>query len=153
MANDEPNHVLDFNDLRPAGAVPTPGAKDDPNQVLDFNDLASPWDRPGAVRRDVRPHRGHILQGLAIASLIVGGIGLCLYPLGLFAGLPLGLTAWLLARRDLADMEAGLMDLSGKDAAQSARRLALAGIVVAPVGVLLLVVMVAIFILGHGHHR
>jgi hypothetical protein len=81
-----------------------------------------PWEQPGAVRRDCRPHRGPWL-------LMLSGLGLLLAPLLL--ALPLCAAGWVLAGRELIGMEAGLIDPEGEDAAVRARKLAFAGLLLA----------------------
>src|SRR6516165_2275482 len=102
-----------------------------------------PWERPGAVRRDCEPHRAGLLQALGNVGLVFSAAGLvaalCLCALPLVAvvillpcsllGVPCGLTARALARRDLLMMRAGLMDRAGigrTERALSAARLGLA---------------------------
>jgi hypothetical protein len=110
-------------------------------------DEPRPWERPGTVRRDVEPHRDRLLRLLGIASLVIPFAGLFLSPLiGLVAGVSLGLTVWVLAGRDLAKMEAGLMDPDGRRETKSARRLGLAGVLVS-LAVLILVVAAVIAVL------
>jgi hypothetical protein len=115
-------------------AGPPPGA-DDPR----------PWDQPGAVRRDVEPHRGHWFRllrwcNLVALSLLAGSILLCLVgdrvgglvgaalawavPLltGMFA-LAVGLPTLVLATHDLARMRAGAMDRAGEADTRHARDL------------------------------
>jgi hypothetical protein len=108
-----------------------------------------PWLQPGAVRRDCEPHRGGLLRGLGIVSLVVPFAGLVISPaIGIVAGVSLGLTIWVLAGRDLAKMDAGVMDPNGRRQTRSSRRWALAGVLVS-VGLLVLVVaaVVALFTL------
>jgi hypothetical protein len=83
-----------------------------------------------------------MLRGLGITSLILPLAGLLLSPLiGFVAGVSLGLTVWVLAGRDLAKMDAGLMDPDGRRVTKSARRLGLAGVLVS-LGVLVLGVLI-----------
>lgn len=103
-----------------------------------------PWERPGAVRRDCEPHRGGVLMGLGAAALAVSIVPLpaslyallepprggAVFALLWSAGVALGLAASALARRDLAEIEAGRMDPEGRRAAAEARHRAfLAGAV------------------------
>ena len=80
-----------------------------------------PWERPGAVRRDCQPHRGLLLMILGHAGLLWAGLG-CLYGLSTVVSLPLSITAWVLARRDLAKMDAGEMDARGMEGTLSGWR-------------------------------
>ncbi len=94
-----------------------------------------PWELPGQFRRDCAPHRAGLLGALANTSALVGTLSLvppfalACAPLGALLGLPLGLTAWVLARRDLAEMRAGRTDPSGEAGTEAARKLALLGVV------------------------
>jgi hypothetical protein len=104
----------------------------DPDQLHDA-DEPRPWERPGAVRRDVQPHRGPPLRLLGSLALNYG-VGALVLPC--LAGVPWGLLVfvplWLgglglavavlvVARRDLALMEAGKMDPEGRPATAVAR--------------------------------
>lgn len=72
-----------------------------------------PWEQSTVVRRDCEPSRGRFLRHLVIVAL---GCSLSTYfcfATGLL-GLPLGIAVWLMTKRDLAKMQAGLMDQDGK---------------------------------------
>jgi hypothetical protein len=91
-----------------------------------------PWEQPGALRRDVAPHRAHWFRLLRWCNLVALAVGVGSIPLGFaplqvagLAGiavswaLPLlvgvlalavGLPTWVLAAHDLARMRAGAMD-------------------------------------------
>ena len=71
-----------------------------------------PWERPGAVRRDCERHRGQLLRRLGGFVLVCAALAVCALPLALVV-LPSSVAVWLLARRDLARMDAGLMDPEG----------------------------------------
>ena len=53
-----------------------------------------PWERPGAVRRDREPHRGELLKGPGVVSLVSGILSLCLL-LPCLMALPLGVGVWV----------------------------------------------------------
>lgn len=78
----------------------------------DATEDARPWERPGAVRRDVAPHRGERLRFLAGVALACALLAYCLAVPALVA-LPLGVAVRIIARRDLARMAAGRMDPAG----------------------------------------
>jgi hypothetical protein len=85
-----------------------------------------PWELPGAVRRDCEPHRGQVLVGLGVVTVLLG-LGSCaVAPIGLVS-LPLALGVWRAASADLARMDAGLMDPGGRRLAEQARWDAIAG--------------------------
>jgi hypothetical protein len=83
-------------------------------------DDTRPWERPGAVRRDVEPHRGHWLRLLGGIALILGLVSCLVFPFVLLS-LPLSAVVLLLARRDLARMRAGTTDPAGRKATIEAR--------------------------------
>jgi hypothetical protein len=85
-----------------------------------------PWEQPGAVRRDVAPHRGNWLLLLGRTALAAGGLALCLAVPALVA-LPLGAAVWILGQRDLARMRAGILDPTGRADVQRAMDLAITG--------------------------
>jgi hypothetical protein len=62
------------------------------------------------TRRDADDHRGGVLMAMGNLTLLAGGLSLCLFGGGLLIALPLGLTTWAMANRDLARMQTGEMD-------------------------------------------
>jgi len=64
------------------------------------------------VRRDCEPHRGRLILTLGIISLVSLAI---VPPLGLV----LGIIPWILGRRDIRKMRAGLMDPEGRGQTES----------------------------------
>jgi hypothetical protein len=88
---------------------------------------AMPWERPGQARRDALPHRGLRLDVLGTVSVLCGIVAFGLFIPGLF-GLPLGVTALAMARRDLRDMRFGLVDPRGKAQTEEAKRWAFWGV-------------------------
>jgi hypothetical protein len=90
----------------------------DPDRPTDAD--PRPWEQPGAVRRDVAPHRGNLLLLLAVAGLVCGLLSFVLWFPGVF-GILLGVTSVDLAGRDLLAMDAGTMDPSGREQATRAR--------------------------------
>jgi hypothetical protein len=87
---------------------------------------ALPWERPGRVRRDALPHRAGLLDTLATTSLLCGLSSICLVFPALI-GLPIGVIAWLLARRELQDIQAGLVDHRGTERIAEAKDWAFKG--------------------------
>jgi hypothetical protein len=99
-----------------------------------------PWEMPGGFRLDCEPHHEPMLRWLANVALlcVLSAIGLILAApvlllfanslralavapwLGSGGGL-LGLSAWLLARRELAGMRAGRIDRSAEWGVRFAR--------------------------------
>ena len=96
----------------------------------------TPWQKVGALRRDCEPHRGRLLATLARWSILAGVASLtCIFP-GL-AGLPLGITAWKMAKRDLVLIRRGDMDNSGLDQTEKAMTAAREGTVLSLFGLVL----------------
>jgi hypothetical protein len=103
-----------------------------------------PWERPGAWRRDVEPHRGGLLRALGLTSLVLGTLAPALVLPALVA-LPLGVAVWVVARRDLGRMAAGAMDPAGRDQTTAARDYGALGallcLLAVPAGLFLAVVL------------
>ena len=85
-----------------------------------------PWERPGAVRRDCEPHRAALIDSLGIVALVFGMFGFLVLPAIL--SLPLGICTWVMARRDLKEMRAGLMAPEGIRRTDEGRIFAIIGI-------------------------
>jgi hypothetical protein len=92
-----------------------------------------PWEQPGAVRRDVEPHRGNWLLLLAAVTFLLGASSLAVVVPGWLA-VPLGFAVDRLAVRDLRRMRAGTMDPDGHAQAKQARRLADLGTILGVLG-------------------
>lgn len=82
--------------------------------------MSQPADDPGEVgedswelRRDLPPDRAPLLNLLANVSLSCGGLS-CLFLVPAVVGLPLGLVALVMAKRDLGLMRDGLLDPRGR---------------------------------------
>jgi hypothetical protein len=97
---------------------------------------ATPWERPGAVRRDCESHRGRLLALLGTISFGCGVVGVLFAPAGV-VGLLLGLWVRGAARRDLGQMDDGSMDADGAGQTRDARTDATLGAVLGGVGLLL----------------
>jgi hypothetical protein len=82
-----------------------------------------PWQDPGAVRRDVEPHRSNVLRLLATVALVLGLSSFCLVVTG-WVAVPLAWAVEGLAQRDLEKMKAGRMDPNGREDAERAHALA-----------------------------
>ena len=87
-----------------------------------------PWERPGMpIRRDCEPHRAGLILALGIISIVVGALGPCLSGLTTLIALPLGITTWVLASRDLRKMRTREMDPAGMSQTNSGRICAIVG--------------------------
>src|SRR5947207_6260815 len=85
-----------------------------------------PWERLGSVRRDCEPHRSGRLLFLGRCSSVCGALSLC-FLLPSIVGLPLGITVWVMARRDLTAMRMGVMDPQGRSQTKQGRNHAIVG--------------------------
>jgi hypothetical protein len=94
-----------------------------------------PWEQPGAVRRDVEPHRGDLLVLLGTASLVCGFLTPALVVPGV-VGLPLSVVVLVLAYRDLGRMGRGMLDPAGRAEAEKAIQHALVGLFFNVIGLL-----------------
>jgi hypothetical protein len=70
-----------------------------------------PWEEPGAVRRDCKPHRAHLLLWLGSASFLLGLLSCLLLPA--LVAVVLGFIVSAMGSRDLALMADGSMDPAG----------------------------------------
>jgi len=75
-----------------------------------------PWQRPGALRRDVAAHRGVLVLTLGVVGLVAAGI----HVLSL-VGVPLCLTAWIMGQSDLKRMRNNELDPTGEGLTQAGR--------------------------------
>ncbi len=80
------------------------------------------------VRRDGEPHRGGLLLALGTLSAFAGAFSPCLYALPALVSVPLGMTVWVLATRDLRRMADGSVDPRGEKLTRHARSGAAAGV-------------------------
>jgi hypothetical protein len=108
-----------------------------------------PWEQPGVVRRDAELHRGGLLSWLARAPVFSGIFLPCVavsiaeaypphsrdvacltMPCLSGAGLLLSIVTLMMARDDLAKMQAGTMDPQGKAHTQEAKSWAIGGLLI-----------------------
>jgi hypothetical protein len=99
-----------------------------------------PWEQPGAVRRDCRPHRGDLLVALGNLCLGLGFLSLW-FLLPACVAVPLAGVVWLLARRDLVRMKAGLIDPAGARLTGRSATLATLGVLLTLPGLFFAVVL------------
>jgi hypothetical protein len=106
-----------------------------------------PWEQPGAFRLDCEPHRGDLIRGLGRCAQVTCVAGLCLPGL-LPLPLGLGLAAWLLARRDLREMDASRRDPAGRAATRDGQKRGLDAVWSAAFLVMLWALVAAAALLG-----
>lgn len=119
-----------------------------------------PWEQPGATRRDCAPHRARLVRGMAGLSAVITPVaavvaidvqntrgfsreseifwlcGVVAFPIGV----ALAVTTWVMARKDLMQVQAGLMDRAGERDLADAHNAALGGMIVYT-GVLLVLIV------------
>jgi predicted Zn finger-like uncharacterized protein len=89
---------------------------------LDLEVQGDGYTRQRRVRHDAEPHRGGVIQTLGILSLVSGVIWFLFW-----IGLPLGIAAWVMGRRDLRKMDEGTMDPSGRKKTRDGRLCGIVG--------------------------
>lgn len=90
------------------------------------------------------PHRGPLILGLSIGSLVM-----CMCGLFGIIGLAGSISAWVMANQDLAAMDEGRMDPSGRGLTQAGRIIARIQIILLILGTLFYIVFFAFLILGN----
>jgi predicted Zn finger-like uncharacterized protein len=93
-------------------------------------DAADEFDirRKRGVRRDCEPHRGTLILVLGIVSIVIYALGL-----------PVGLPAWIMGKRDLAKMDRGEMDPGGRGTTQAGYICGIIGTILGSLSILLCV--------------
>jgi predicted Zn finger-like uncharacterized protein len=95
------------------------GGDIDRQREYDDLDRQREADERGRIRRDVLPHRGGLILGLGIGSIVTSSLGVCCCALLALIGIPLGATSWIMGMGDLAKMKAGTMDSDGRGNTQA----------------------------------
>ncbi|MBX3386787.1 MAG: hypothetical protein KF768_09465 [Phycisphaeraceae bacterium] len=98
---------------------------------------ANPFTQSG-----LKPHRGGTILTLGILSLVLGfGCGI---------GFLLGIIGWVMAKADLAEMDAGIMDPAGRSNTQAGKICSIISIILAAIGIVLAIIyfVVVVLILG-----
>jgi hypothetical protein len=97
---------------------------------------------PGPLGGNIQPHRGSLIVGLSIASIVVfvtGGGGLIFPPccLGSSAiSIALAVPAWVMANVDARAMREGRMDPSGRGMVDAGRTIAIIAVILNGLGLL-----------------
>jgi hypothetical protein len=87
----------------------------------------------------MKPHRGTLVLVLGILGLVLCG--------------PLGIAAWALGASDLKEMDAGVMDPSGRGPTQAGKICGMIASILMIIGVVIGIALVALGILGAAHQR
>jgi hypothetical protein len=93
----------------------------------------------------MKAHRGPLILVLGIASIVTALFGLVIC--GFLGVMPvgLGITAVLLAQRDLKEMAAGLMDPSGQPGTRAGKTCGIIGLVLGGLALVLTVLALLVF--------
>jgi hypothetical protein len=89
------------------------GRTQEQERLPKLDEVFDPREQLGKSRCDCLPHRASTLRALAQASLILAALSLLPCMPMFLMGLPLGLCALCMARRDLMHISAGAMDRDG----------------------------------------
>jgi predicted Zn finger-like uncharacterized protein len=123
----------------------TPNLSPSPDQerydsTADEEEEERPWEIQG--RRDAEPHRGTLILVLGIISVVLSTLMFCSVGFTGLIGLPLGITAWVMGRRDLRKMREGRMDREGNGFTQAGLICGIIGAILGSIGVLCFLVYV-----------
>ena len=80
----------------------------------------------------MKPHRGTLILVLGILSIVMCGI---------FTAIP----AWIMGNTDLAEMNAGTMDSSGRGLTNAGR---IMGMIICIIGILAIIAVIGLLVLG-----
>jgi len=108
-----------------------------------------PWEQPGALRRDVTPHRGPLLLVLGILSIVFVPMAMCCGVIGIafaLAGVGLGTSAWVMGHRDLRKMRQNQLDPRGKGLTTAGWICGIVGTLLSLLGMLVSLVLVAFYL-------
>ena len=88
----------------------------------------------------MKPHRGTLILVLGILSIIICGL--------------LGIPAWLMGNRDLAEMTAGTMDGSGRSTTNAGRICGMIGTILLFIGFVVgILMLLSVFVFGFNARR
>jgi hypothetical protein len=109
----------------------------------DNEEDAPPWAPSPQLRRDLPPHRGHLLRVWSVVATVLSVLSMWFLVSAAFA-VPLALLLWWAASHDLRKTRAGEMDPGGEGQAAAARTDALVCLVFPVIGCLFLAALYAI---------
>jgi hypothetical protein len=111
---------------------------------LEFED-ERPWEEGLGPRRDWASHRGGLVLTLGIISIVVAPTAFCCSIFGVIlqvGGVALGITAWVIGRRDLNRMNVHEMDPSGHGTTQAGYICGIIGTIMNAAAALVLILFV-----------
>jgi hypothetical protein len=91
------------------------------------------------------PHRGPVVLVLGIISIVSSLLGTVICCIGGIVGLICGTIAWVMGNRDLPQMDAGVMDQSGRGNTQAGRICGIIGVVLGILCLALALIMILLF--------
>jgi predicted Zn finger-like uncharacterized protein len=112
----EPSPAPSPEPRRPLGPPPGVRRPREDEDVYEDDPGEAALGRPRRQRRDARPHRGPLILGLGILSIV------CLFQF-------LGPIAWVMGHHDLAEMRSGRMDREGEGLTNAGRICGIVGTV------------------------
>jgi hypothetical protein len=83
----------------------------------------------------MKPHRGTLILVLGILSFVFCGI---------FTAIP----AWIMGKNDLKEMDAGLMDPSGRSITNAGRILGMVAVILTILGIVVVIILAALGMLA-----
>ncbi|HYV36439.1 MAG TPA: hypothetical protein VE988_12080 [Gemmataceae bacterium] len=89
----------------------------DPDDDDDYREGDDNW-QSRRMRRDLLPHRGGLILGLGIGSVVAAPLGIFCYAIPTVIGITLGVFAWVMGRGDMRQMDRGEMDPDGRGITQ-----------------------------------
>jgi hypothetical protein len=107
-----------------------------------------PWETLPELRRDLAPHRGHLLRSWSVATTVLSVLSMwALFPA--VVAIPLALLLWWAATHDLRKMRAGEMDPRGEEQAAAARTDARVALIFPAIGFLMLGAWLVLMAIDH----
>ncbi len=94
----------------------------------------------------LKPHRGPMILVFGIISIVMGALGIIICACTGVIGIILGILALSMAKRDIAEINGGLMDPIGLGPTTAGRICAIVGIVLSAIALFLTAVMLVIWI-------
>lgn len=101
------------------------------DDVIEEEYEVRPRRRRPRLRMDCEPERGGLVLTLGILSLLFSTLPYCMGGLGVlvaWAGIPLGITAWVMGQGDLRKMRQGVMDPRGQSNTSAGRTMGIIGV-------------------------